>query len=176
MRADFKRVGKLVNESSRRPTLFSSSSHDHPADCSSAVRKLCRWRGAYRCAVAQHATGCFDYAGRRIFFCSRQPCGSLRQSVQYHLRNVILLRQRSGKIPRFSLKGVGYGRGKLSFPVKREFSPPHKANIQRIALLRAISNICNVHSTSASARCACMESSESNWNIARKLCSLYEGR
>ena len=32
VRADFKRAGKLVNESSRRPALFSSSSHDHPAD------------------------------------------------------------------------------------------------------------------------------------------------
>ena len=43
MRADFKRAGKLVNGSSRRPALFSSSSHDHPADCCSVVRELCRW-------------------------------------------------------------------------------------------------------------------------------------
>ena len=61
MRADFKRAGKLVNVSSRRPALFSSSSHDHPADrkqrgSETVSLELC----AYRCAVAQHAKGSFS--------------------------------------------------------------------------------------------------------------------
>ena len=46
-----KRAGKLVNVSSRRPALFSSSSHDHPADW--------KWRGSEIASLElRQSSGC----------------------------------------------------------------------------------------------------------------------
>ncbi|MBO5821615.1 MAG: hypothetical protein J6R86_01215 [Lentisphaeria bacterium] len=55
-----KRAGKLVNVSSRRPALFSSSSHDHPADCINPPDGMISLAVAHIVALlAQHASGSF---------------------------------------------------------------------------------------------------------------------
>ena len=65
MHADLKKAGILVNLSSRRPALFLSLSHDHPADCCNVVDKTASLAVAHFVALRRNmreaAAGAADF-------------------------------------------------------------------------------------------------------------------